>query len=49
MRETPRSRIRGQNSVKKELWDIVGSGKSTGSVLTESIAVSVTISINMHN
>ena len=49
MRETQRSRIRGQNSVKKELWDTVGSGKSTGSVLTESIAVSVTISVSVHN
>ena len=32
----------GQNSVNKELLDVVGSGKRTGSVLKETIAVSVT-------
>ena len=42
MRQTPWPRIRGQNSVNKELWEIVGSGKPTGSVLKETIAVSVT-------
>ena len=46
MRQTPWSRIRGRNSVIKEPWEIVGSGKPTGSVLNETIAVSVTISIN---
>ena len=38
MRQTPWSRIREQNSVNKELWQIVGSGKPTGSVLMETIA-----------
>ena len=37
----------GQNSVYKELLEIVGSGKPTGSVLKETIAVSVTISISV--
>ena len=37
------SRIRGQNSVNKELLEIVGNGKPKGSVLKETIAVSVTI------
>ena len=37
MRQTPWSRIRGQNSVNKELLEIVGSGKPTGSVLKETI------------
>ena len=43
MRQTPWSRIREPNSVNKELWEIVGSGKPTGSVLMETIAVSGTI------
>ena len=43
MRQAPLSRIRGQNSVNEELWDIVGSGKPTGSVLKETTAVSGTI------
>ena len=47
MRETPWSRIRGQNSVNKEFLEIVGSGKPTGSVLKETIAVSVTISTSV--
>ena len=29
---TPWSRIKGQNSVNKEVWEIVGNGKPTGSV-----------------
>ena len=33
MKETPWSRIRGQNSVVKEFLEIVGNGKPTGSVL----------------
>ena len=37
--------IRGQNSVNKELQEIVGNGKPTGSVLKETIAVSVPIFI----
>ena len=47
MRQAPWSRIRGQNSVNKELQEIVGSGKPTGSLLKETIAVSVTISISV--
>ena len=49
MRQTPWSRIRGQNSVSKEVWEIVGSGKPTGNVPKETIAVSVTISISVQN
>ena len=44
---TPWSRIREQNSVDKEFLEIVGNGSSTGSVLEETIAVSVTISISV--
>ena len=43
MRQTPWSRIREQNSVNKEFLEIVCSGKPEGSVLKETIAVSVTI------
>ena len=43
MKETSWSRIRGQNIVNKEFLEIVGSGKPTGSVLKEKIAVSDTI------
>ena len=43
MKETPWSRIQGQNSVDKEFLEIVGNGSPTGSVLEETIAVSVTI------
>ena len=32
--------------MNKEVWEIVGNGKPTGSVLKETIAVSVTISIS---
>ena len=49
MRETPWSRILGQNSVYKEVWEIVGNGKPTGSVLKETVAVSGTIAISVHN
>ena len=42
MKQAPLSRIKGQNSVDKEFLEIVGSGKPTGSVLEETIAVSVT-------
>ena len=45
MKETPWLRIRGQNSVDKELLEIVGSEKPTGSVLKETSAVFVAISI----
>ena len=41
------SRIREQNSVDKEFLEIIGNGKRTGSVLKETIAVSVTISISV--
>ena len=33
MKETPWSRIQGQNSVYKEFLEIVGNGSPTGSVL----------------
>ena len=46
-KETPWSRIRGQNSVYKEFLEIVGKGKPTGSVQEETIAVSATISISV--
>ena len=39
----------GQNSVDKEFLEIVGNGKPTGSVLKETIVVSVTISISVQN
>ena len=45
--ETLWSRIRAQNSVDKEFLEIVGNGKPTGSVLKETIAVSVTILISV--
>ena len=38
MKETPWSRIRGQNSVDKEFLEIVGNVKPTGSVLKQTIA-----------
>ena len=47
MRETPWSRIRGQNSEDKEFLEIVGNGSSTGSGLKETIAVSATIWISV--
>ena len=47
MKETPWSRIQGQNSVYKEFLEIVGNGSPTGSVLEETITVSVTISISV--
>ena len=43
MKGTPWSRIQGQNSVDNEFLEIVGSGKPTGSVLKETIAVSDTM------
>ena len=43
MKETPWSRIQGQNSVYKEFLEIVGNGSPTGNVLEETIAVSGTI------
>ena len=47
MKEKLWSRIRGQNSVDKEFFEIVGNGKPTGSVLKETIAVFVTILISV--
>ena len=47
MKETPWSRIRGQNSVDKEFYEIVGNGSPTGSALKKTIVVSVTMSINV--
>ena len=49
MKETPWSRIQGQNSVYKEFLEIVGNGSPTGSVLEETTAVSATISISVEN
>ena len=49
IRQTPWSRITKQNSVDKGLWEIVGSGKLTGSVLKETMAVSATIWISAQN
>ena len=43
----PWSRIQGQNSVYKEFLETVGNGSPTGSVLEETIAVSVTITISV--
>ena len=47
MKETPWSRISEQNSVYKEFLEIVGNESPTGSVLEETFAVSVTISISV--
>ena len=49
LKQAPWSRIRGQNSVNKELWKIVGNGKPTGSLLKETIAVFDTIWISVQN
>ena len=46
MKETPWSRIQGQDSVYKEFLEIDVNGNPTGSVPEETIAVSVTILIN---
>ena len=47
MKETPWSRIQGQNSVYKEFLEIVGNGSPMGSVQEETIAVSATILISV--
>ena len=47
MRETPRSRVKGQNSVDKDFLEIVGNGKPTGSAPKETIVVSVTMLISV--
>ena len=49
MKGTPRSRFKRQNSVYKELWEVVGNGKATGSVLKVTIAICVTISQSVQN
>ena len=46
-KQAPWSRIRGQNSVNKEVLEIVGNGKLTGSFQKETIAVSDTIWISV--
>ena len=45
MKETPWSRIQGQNSVYKEFLEIVGTGSPTGSVPEETIVVTIRISV----
>ena len=45
----PWSRMRGQNSVNKEVLETVGKGKLTGNVREETIAVSDTIKISVQN
>ena len=47
MRRTPWLRIREQNSVYKEIFEIVGSEKPTGSVLKKTSVVSVTMLISL--
>ena len=49
MKQASWSRIRGQNSVNKDVKEIVGNGKPTGSVPKETIAVSGTMSISVQN
>ena len=49
MKETPWSRIRDQNSVYEEFFEIVGKVSSTGSVPKETIAVSGTTWICVQN
>ena len=41
------AKIRGQNSVDKEVLKNVGNGKPTGSALKETIALSVTRTISV--
>ena len=45
MKETPWSRIWGQNSVDKEFLEIVGNGSPTGSVLKETISVTMLVNV----
>ena len=49
MKETPWSRIRDKTAWTKNSWRLLAMGKPTGSVLKETIAVSVTISISVQN
>ena len=46
MKETPWSRIRGQNSVDKEFLEIVGNGKPTGSAQKETIGLCISRQTN---
>ena len=48
-KQAPWSRIREQNSVNKEVQEIVGNGKLTGRVRMETIAVPDTIWISVQN
>ena len=43
LKQAPWSRIKGKNSVNKEVLENVGNGKQTGSVRKETIAVSDTV------
>ena len=45
MKQAPWSRIRGQNSVNKEVWEMVGNGKPTGSVPKETVSVRISASV----
>ena len=47
LKQAPWPRIRGQNSVNKEVQEIVGNVKPTGSVLEETIVVPATILITV--
>ena len=49
LKQAPWSRIKGWNSVNKEVLEIVGNGKLTGSVRKETIAVSDTIWMSVQN
>ena len=49
VRRTPWSRIREQNSVNKEVQEIVGKGKVTGCFRKETMAVSDTTRISVQN
>ena len=49
MKQATWSRIRRQNTVNKEVQEIVGNGKLTGSVRKETIAVFDTIWISVQN
>ena len=49
MKETPWSRIRGQNSVNIELQETVGSGKPTANDLKKTIAISEQTWMSVHN
>ena len=48
-RRTPWSRIKEQNSVNKEVSEVVGNGKLTGNIREETTAVSDTTKISVQN